>query len=629
MQRYTNNFQDKNGNALQNASVTVYIGGTSTIVAGQITVGGTKASLFSDEAGTVAATNPLFTDANGMFSFCAADGVYDALLQGSGINSQTVLGIKLEDERSVNSIAALKTVTGTALSGYMTVLGYYSAGDGGEGLFFWNSTDLTADNGGTVIAPNAGGTGRWNRLTNGQVLRPKWFGAKGDGTTDDYTAMSNWLTAIAGSSGLITDGTFAVSQELHYNVATSGQFAIFGTGPNAIIKPIGVSNKGLHVSGTAGVTSVPVVLYNFAIQSGTSGTSAAGLHLDGISHYYVASVWVDGKSKMTNGIQCTAAQQGEISGGQIVNCTNGGYVEDNSGGGVRSNGIDWHGMTFVNSSTNLKIAFNAGSAGADDISFHSNHLTSATMQIDVSLGGIGSFFSNHIEGAAAARNGMIVRAGKVYVAGNYFAGTAGTVDLELASSDNAIVVGNILSANVKIDAGMVSTVFAFNVTGGTCTDSGTNTVSFSNHATAGSAMPETLRVAGTGIASIIAAGRILCAGATDDGSSGLQVGNGLIKLTNGNADITSSGNLYLDAAALSAINFRFAGSAAMCSMTPTLITANSGIKFAVTDGGSTTISTGVGSVKMSSVNAATNTAWIPMNYAGSTYFIPAWTTNSP
>ena len=53
------------------------------------------------------------------------------------------------------------------------------------------------------------------------------------------------------------------------------------------------------------------------------------------------------------------------------------------------------------------------------------------------------------------------------------------------------------------------------------------------------------------------------------------------------------------------------------------------LTFEVPSGGSTTISTGVGSVKMSTANAATNTAWIPFKYAGSTYYIPAWTTNAP
>ncbi len=49
----------------------------------------------------------------------------------------------------------------------------------------------------------------------------------------------------------------------------------------------------------------------------------------------------------------------------------------------------------------------------------------------------------------------------------------------------------------------------------------------------------------------------------------------------------------------------------------------------IASGGSTTISTGVGSVKMTTGNAATNTAWIPISYAGTTYYVPAWTTNAP
>ena len=44
---------------------------------------------------------------------------------------------------------------------------------------------------------------------------------------------------------------------------------------------------------------------------------------------------------------------------------------------------------------------------------------------------------------------------------------------------------------------------------------------------------------------------------------------------------------------------------------------------------STTISTGVGSVKMSTANAADNTAWIKIYIGATAYWIPAWTTNAP
>jgi len=49
----------------------------------------------------------------------------------------------------------------------------------------------------------------------------------------------------------------------------------------------------------------------------------------------------------------------------------------------------------------------------------------------------------------------------------------------------------------------------------------------------------------------------------------------------------------------------------------------------ITTGGSTTISTGIGTVKMSTANNANSAAWIPIAYNGTTYYVPAWTTNAP
>lgn len=57
--------------------------------------------------------------------------------------------------------------------------------------------------------------------------------------------------------------------------------------------------------------------------------------------------------------------------------------------------------------------------------------------------------------------------------------------------------------------------------------------------------------------------------------------------------------------------------------------AYAGDYIGATNGGSTTISSGAGSVKMSNASAADNTAWIPIKYNGTTYYVPGWTTNSP
>ena len=65
----------------------------------------------------------------------------------------------------VDTIVTLKTIAPpTQLLGVL-VLGTTVKGDGGGGFYWWNATDARADNGVSIIQPNAGGTGRWNLQT--------------------------------------------------------------------------------------------------------------------------------------------------------------------------------------------------------------------------------------------------------------------------------------------------------------------------------------------------------------------------------------------------------------------------------------------------------------------------------
>lgn len=76
----------------------------------------------------------------------------------------TAGGIMMNGVQVVNSIAELKALIGLGFPTTVLVLGYTSAGDGGGGHYWWNSADTTADNGGTVIQLDGGGTGRFNKL---------------------------------------------------------------------------------------------------------------------------------------------------------------------------------------------------------------------------------------------------------------------------------------------------------------------------------------------------------------------------------------------------------------------------------------------------------------------------------
>jgi hypothetical protein len=94
----------------------------------------------------------------------------------------------------VTNIIALRAQLKDAQSTVQT-LGYYSAGDGGGGLYRYESSDTSStDNGGTTIVATDGG--RW-KLVLASVVNVKSFGAKGDGTSDDTSFVQSAVNQLS------------------------------------------------------------------------------------------------------------------------------------------------------------------------------------------------------------------------------------------------------------------------------------------------------------------------------------------------------------------------------------------------------------------------------------------------
>lgn len=95
------------------------------------------------------------------------------------------------------TISGLRALDVSGLNGAncaALVDGYTSAGDEGGGIFDWNSSITTPDDGVIVFKPNAitTGPGRWvRRLANG-VITPEMAGASGDYNFTTDTGTNNW-----------------------------------------------------------------------------------------------------------------------------------------------------------------------------------------------------------------------------------------------------------------------------------------------------------------------------------------------------------------------------------------------------------------------------------------------------
>lgn len=130
--------------------------------------------------------------------------------------------------QNITNIASLRL----SLSGSPVVFveGYYAGADGGEGMFWLNSSDTTsADNGGTIIIDAI--SNRYYRETGGQPYSLKWFGAKGNGSHDDTANVQQAIvSAIALGFGSVygPSGSYLLTSTI--SVVGAAQFAMEGDG---------------------------------------------------------------------------------------------------------------------------------------------------------------------------------------------------------------------------------------------------------------------------------------------------------------------------------------------------------------------------------------------------------------
>ena len=118
----------------------------------------------------------------------------------------------MEHVFSVNSLDELSRVM-PAAGGTVFTLGHTKPGDGGGGLFHWQTDSVDPPDSGTVVSCIDEKTGRWKRIDSGPI-NVRWFGALGDGSDATQALQAALDAAHEGGTVYIPSGVYSIKRSL-------------------------------------------------------------------------------------------------------------------------------------------------------------------------------------------------------------------------------------------------------------------------------------------------------------------------------------------------------------------------------------------------------------------------------
>lgn len=403
-------------------------------------------------------------------------------IQKANVNTETPVNLTANDKLMVinelnlnyiNSISDLKQ-SEVFDDKEVNVLGYYTKGDGGGGLFYWDSTSDKADNGGTIIQATGITIGRWKRIYSGAV-NVKWFGAKGDGVFDDKNKIQEALDFA--SEIYIPQGDYFISDKIFPRSSQK----ITGAGKKvANIIPANVVSYGvIYMQGVHDVTINHITLDHsvnntesngfLIVDTGypnntNTGTFPKNISIDNVDiigfthHEYL--VWsfasnikitnctIDGETTSPSGqgqelIEFGSGNDILVDGCTLKNC-------DNAGINFFSN-TDRSNVRIVNNyfeNCSIGVNGNLTTTANDNIIISNNTIiNSASYGINFSSSGGGSFnnsiISNNVIRNVLNNNGVSLNAGGVNLLfkDNLIENTGGN-GVQLRNFKNLSVQGN-------------------------------------------------------------------------------------------------------------------------------------------------------------------------------------------
>lgn len=261
----------------------------------------------------------------------------------------SVFGANVTDLARVSTIQALQGMQKPTDFNVAETVGRLVQGDRGGGKFVFNPSSTAATNTGTIFAcPYGISAGRWIRQYSG-ALDVTWFGAKHDGVTDDFNAITSAIGVISTNVGNVyfPVGHYVFSDQiiLPSGISLIGDppvDLVFGGKSATSLIYSGSASPSIVVIPPAGIYYETITIANLEIDGsglsggatidgiGLLGTSGSGAGVRGvvfdnvtIKNFPRYQVWLKENIFHVMFDKCNLENRTRTSGNDLVRCEGG------------------------------------------------------------------------------------------------------------------------------------------------------------------------------------------------------------------------------------------------------------------------------------------------------------------
>jgi hypothetical protein len=206
-------------------------------------------------------------------------------------------------------------------------------GDGGDGWWRFDASSSATANGGTILAPDAG-TGRWIRQYT-DALSVRWFGALGDNSANDTTAIQATIDAAeaaydANSLGVyFVDFPNGVYRFTALTVERSGIYLRSQSGARLV--KTSTTGNGIYFNSGAGRIFQNGVIGLVLAGAGTH-TAGAFIYANNVSNFIVEDVTTSSfPAAIWRGLRTNNAIKVNLENAAFQNCLEDGAAFEDSG----------------------------------------------------------------------------------------------------------------------------------------------------------------------------------------------------------------------------------------------------------------------------------------------------------